>query len=55
MSIDFLIELLSSRHTSLRNARAAAVSLGDFATIVKIDTEIGEVEITLARLRMLLL
>lgn len=51
MKISELIVFLQSRLSTLNNARASAVAMGQIDRIAYLDSEIAETETTLAQLR----
>lgn len=54
MNLEYLIQLLENKLTSLNNARSQVFGIGDIDSVNRIDGEILEVETTLSKLRFLL-
>jgi hypothetical protein len=54
MTINEVIDLLQNQITTLLNARALAVRLGDINQVFEIDNKLSETEATLSSLRSIL-
>ena len=54
MNIEKFIELAANRLATLNAALATAIALGQLEELVRIESEIAEVEATLAKLKTLI-
>ena len=53
MTIDYLIKVLTNKLTRLKDARVQAEVQGELDSIIKIDEEIVETELTISQLSTL--